>query len=111
MSVKVTLKKTPLPIRVGNQVLKFVTFEDVYNECLKDRQYFNDLMNKALPLETVLLRKKHVLAEKCFQTLLTYRGNAKYIKCATTLIESNAAWPTPGQLREPCHWNDCPERE
>jgi len=113
MSKKARLIKTPMKIRVGETTHEFVTLEDVYDECLKNLRYFDDLAGAVAPVRAAdpkdpnyestkqraksqlgeaLLSHDQVLPEKCFCTLFDKLTIQTNVDAARGWLEKGLSW-------------------
>ena len=109
---------TPLPITVGKKRYTFVTFEDLYTACLKDRSLFPQMVKNPQEIGIILEQRGMVLATQCLRALIRLLSDPKMVAIAKRLLGNRTPWPVRkiafwGDMRsmkygEECTWPNCP---
>jgi hypothetical protein len=109
---------TPLPIMVGKKRYNFITFEDLFSACLKDKGLFPEMLDKPRDIGIILEKRKLVMAVQCIESLRWLLAQKELVAIAEALLKSRTPWPvltmafsTIPKLKgytAPCTWPNCP---
>lgn len=109
--------RTPMPIQAGNQEYRLLTFEDLYERCIADKDFFARMLAARERLGLFLEDEKLALPKKCFEMLVKLLNDKKAVKALQEYIAKKLAWPGKGMLfwgdeksmrGLPCTWPNCP---
>jgi hypothetical protein len=115
---KIKCITTPLPLMVGTKRYLFITFEDLFCECLKDTRLFPAMAAKPQDIGILLEQRGLVLAVKCVESLEWLLGQPDLVAIAEALLKNHTPWPVreidfwkvtrPMKYTGPCTWPNCP---